>query len=211
MTRIKIGIIEDESLVRLSLERYFIMTDNIDCLISTNSIEEFLVHLNPSNLPEVVLCDINLPGMDGIKGLKLIKNKYPQIEVAMLTCYEDKNEVLESIGAGATGYLLKTEPIEDIQKAIIHIKNNGSYMSPLIARKILSHLSSNNYQSSSSTLTCREMEIVKKISEGLSNKMVAHELFVSLNTVKFHLRNIYSKLQINSKTELLRKALRNEI
>ncbi len=210
MNKVKIGIIEDQAIIRTSLTALFNAEEETVCVISADSIESFLIEIKHSEKPEVLLCDIELPGTNGIDGIKEIRLRYPDIDIAMLTVYQDNDRIFSAICAGANGYLLKNEPFAEIKKAVLDIKNGGSYMSPTIARKVLEHFNPPVHKPGNN-LTAREKEVVEWISEGLSNKVVADKLSVSLHTVKFHLRNIYSKLQINSKNELILKAIRKDI
>lgn len=210
MNKVKIGIIEDQPVIRTSLTELFNSEEETLCVISVESIESFLYEIKHTEQPEVLLCDIELPGLNGIEGIKEIKMRYPDIDIAMLTVYQDSDRIFNAICAGANGYLLKNEPFAEIKKAVLDIKSGGSYMSPPIARKVLEHFNPAT-QKTDNKLTAREKEVVEWISEGLSNKVIADKLSVSLHTVKFHLRNIYSKLQINSKNELILKAIKKDI
>lgn len=208
MNKIKIGIIEDQPHIRIPLTELFNAEQETTCVISVESIESYLYQINLSDQPDVLLCDIELPGTNGIEGIKEIKRIYPSLSISMLTVYQDSDKIFSALCAGANGYLLKNEPFSEIKKAVIDIWNGGSYMSPPIARKVLDYFSPKTQLDNK--LTPREKEVVEWISEGLSNKIIADKLSVSLHTIKFHLRNIYGKLHINSKNELLLKTFKKE-
>ncbi len=209
---INLAIIEDGRLVRDSLEAYFDKQDNIELIGVAESVEDFLAKAEKLLIdkPDVVLCDINLPGMSGIKGVKYIRSVYPKADVIMLTVFNDSDRIFQSLCAGATGYALKSTPMPELLKAIFEIHNGGSYMSPSIARKVVEHFSPSRKRVEE-VLSPREFQVVRALTEGLSYKLIADRLGISIDTVRTHIKSIYSKLQVNSKVEVLRKAFKGEI
>jgi DNA-binding NarL/FixJ family response regulator len=156
--------------------------------------------------PDVVIMDIDMPGMTGIEGVKNLKNAFPHVEVIMHTVFDDDDRIFMAIRNGATGYILKNQSIADMLNAITDVRNGGAPMSPRIARKII------HFQTQSSKniienlgLTDREYEILHQMSKGLSYKMVAEELFISIDTVRTHVKRIYEKLHVHSVTEAVHK------
>lgn len=210
MKHIKIAIIEDDAVVQESLNDFFKVLPEIECLIISSSVESFLLELKSLNkLPDILLLDINLLGMSGIKGIPLLLNELPDADIIMLTTFEDNDSIFKALCAGACSYLSKKTPLKKIQEAIEVVYDGGSYMSPSIARKIVNRYASKRNQAS--TLTPRQNDIVNGIVAGKSYKMIADDLFVSLDTVRSHIKNIYKALEINSKAELIRKSYNNEI
>ena len=210
MKNIKLAIIEDDLVVQESLNDFFGVLPNIDCLLISASVENFLEKISELvETPDVLLLDINLLGMSGIEGIPLLLEKMPEIDIIMLTTFEDNESIFKALCAGACSYLSKKTPLKKIQEAVEVVYDGGSYMSPSIARKIV-----NRYAPKRNTvaiLTKRQKEIVDGIVFGKSYKMIASDLFISLDTVRSHIKNIYKALKINSKVELIRKANDNEI
>ena len=159
--------------------------------------------------PDVVLMDIDMPGKDGISGVKAIKEARPETAVIMYTVFEDDEKLFQCLCAGANGYLLKKTPPSVLFEAIQEVASGGAPMSPSIARKVLAsfqHGKSNKYQ-----LSAREVEVLELLIKGYSAKMIAAELSISFDTARFHLKNIYSKLHVNCGKEAIVKALTEHI
>ena len=210
MKHIKLAIIEDDLVVQESLNDFFESLPEIDCLQISSSIEGFLKELHTLNkTPDILLLDINLLGMSGIDGIPFLLNELPNLDIIILTTFEDNDSIFKALCAGACSYLSKKTPLKKIQEAIEVVYDGGSYMSPSIARKIANRFAQK--QSYSNILTARQKEIVKGIVAGKSYKMIADDLFVSLDTVRSHIKNIYKTLEINSKAELIKKSYDNDI
>jgi len=162
--------------------------------------------------PDVILMDIDLPGISGIEATALVKGRFPDINILILTIFEDKNKVFDALCAGATGYLLKKSSAVEIIEAITELHEGGSPMSGEIARKALQFFSqpallkNNDY-----ALSLREMDILKCLVEGDSYKMIADNCFISIGTVRFHIKNIYKKIHVNSKSEAVVKAIKERL
>ena len=210
MSTITLGIIEDDQLVQESLKEFFHAQAEIDCVLMSSSVEDFLTSIiSLKTLPEIILLDINLLGMSGIKGIPLLLNELPKADIIMLTTFEDNDSIYKALCAGSCSYLSKKTPLKKIKEAIEVVHKGGSYMSPSIARKIVNSFAPK--QNKSNLLTPRQKEIVAEIVDGKSYKMIANDLFVSIDTVRTHIKNIYKALEINSKAELIKKSYDNEL
>ena len=186
-------------------------TDGFSCVGSFRTMEETLDKIG-TNLPDVVLADIGLPGMSGIEGVRLLKERYAALTVIMLTVYEDDERIFDALCAGACGYLIKKTPPARLLESIREAMDGGAPMSPDIARKVIKLFREirpperNDYH-----LTPHELRLLKLLVEGHNYKTAATELGVSLNTICFHIKQIYEKLQVHSKSEAVAKALRNRL
>lgn len=206
-----ICIIEDVEEIRTELASFLDSQTGFSCRQHYSSMEEFFDHRNKVPLPDVILMDIGLPGISGITGMELIKRDEPEIDIIMLTVYDDHNKIFQALCAGASGYLLKSTSFEGITASIRECRNGGAPMSPQIGRKVLEFFNKKDKPVEKTTLTKREMEIVAGIVDGLSYKMIAAHSGVSIDTVRFHIKNIYKKLQVNSRSEVVAKSLKGEL
>jgi len=205
---IDVAIIEDDQEIRESLAILLAGSAGFSCVSHYDSCEQALVSI-AEDAPDVILMDINLPGMTGIEGIQPIKQKLPDTEIIMLTISEDDNDVFDSLCAGACGYLKKNTSPGRLIEAIREALNGGAPMSMEIARMVVNSFKADSQPKE--PLTNREREVLQKMCEGLGYKMIAEELFVDINTVKFHIRNIYRKLEVNSKGEAIAKAIRERL
>jgi len=209
---IEIGIVEDNIKIRNLIQKFLDMQDKMSCKIAVDSVEEMLEYLKENESPNVLLMDIQLPGMSGIEGISIIKKEYPQIEIIMLTIYHDSHKIFNSLVAGASGYLLKHTSLPEIKESIENLVEGGAPMSPQIARKVIEHFKKPVPEKNpDSDLTPREQDIVNGLVDGLSYKLIADRFDISIDTVRAHIRNIYKKLHVNSKAEVIAKSLRGEI
>lgn len=207
---IKLALIEDDILIQESLNDFFSGQANTDCVKTSASVENFLESISGlGQKPNIILLDINLLGISGIEGIPLLLDALPEVDIVMLTTFEDTDNIFDALSAGACSYLSKKTPLKKILEAIEVVNAGGSYMSPSIARKIVNRFAPN--RNAPQLLTERQKEIVNGIVAGKSYKMIAGDLFVSLDTVRSHIKNIYKTLNINSKAELIRKSYDNEI
>lgn len=170
--------------------------------------DEFTATWVPKSI-DILLCDIGLPKKSGIEVAWYVKKKASHIQIVMFTVFDDKEHVFQALCAGASGYLLKSTPLPQMEKQLLEVLAGGSVMSPQVARLVFEHFNptlrqKNNYQHTEQ-LTPREIQIVTLLQQGASYKEVAQRLFVSIDTVKYHIRNIYTKLQVNTKAELMLK------
>ncbi len=210
---ISVGIIEDIPDIRNSLKDFFSLQKNILCEVATESVEEFLKICGEDKEinPDVLLLDIELPGISGIGGMPQIMELFPDIDIIMLTVYEDNDKIFRSLQAGATGYLIKSTPFPQIKAAIEEIYAGGSPMSPSIARKVIRFFSPKKRNSTPDILTKKEKEIIHYLVDGKSYASIAEVLGNSIETIRYHIKNIYRKLQVNSKAELISKNYRRDI
>lgn len=162
--------------------------------------------------PDVVLMDIEMPGTGGMDGLRIIKKNFAQIQVIMLTVFDDNEKVLEAICAGASGYLLKKTTPEKILDAIQDVMDGGAPMTPSIAKKVLQLFpKTTSEQSEINKLTTQEQKVLQLLESGCSYKMIAVECDVTIETVRTHIKHIYNKLQVHSATEAIKKAFPNRV
>lgn len=201
---IKLSLIEDDNEISQSIAEFFHNDREIELISKHDSIESFFQNEVPEL--EVIIVDIGLPGISGIEGIRLIKDVLPESEILMFTIYKDVDKIFAAIKAGASGYLLKSTPNNKLRDAIINTYKGGSIMSPSVARKVLTYFQEPKVEPLN-VLTGREKEIVECLVNGLSYKSIAEKLYISLETVRSHIKNIYRKLQVQSKVEVVRKAL----
>ncbi|HRG07839.1 MAG TPA: response regulator transcription factor [Cyclobacteriaceae bacterium] len=206
-----VGIVEDDDLIRKSIQDFLNRQQDFRCDWSYNSIESLLVNLKNETLPQVLIMDLGLPGMSGIDGMKLIKQQHPQIDLVVFSVYNDPQKIFDSLCAGATGYLLKNTPLDEIKSAVELLVNGGSPMSPQIARKVIEFFAPRGKREVTSPLSSKEKEIVVGLVDGLSYKLIADRLNISIETVRFHIKSIYRKLHVHGKAEVISKSLRGEI
>jgi DNA-binding NarL/FixJ family response regulator len=208
---IKVAIIEDQRDIREGLATMLRFTEGYDCTGCYRSMEEALEKIKRA-LPDVALVDIGLPGMNGIEGIRLLKQLHPDLLLLMLTVYDDDEYIFDALCAGACGYLLKkTSParlIESLREAM----EGGAPMSPEVARRVIKLFRDiRPPERADYHLTPHETRLLKLLVEGHNYKTAAAEVRVSVTTVAFHMRNIYEKLQVHSKSEAVAKALRNRL
>src|SRR6056297_177779 len=209
---IKVGIVEDTVKIRDLIQRYLDMQYGISCSVAVDSVEEMLDYLKEKELPDILLMDIQLPGMSGIEGIGIIKQDYPEIDIIMLTVYHDSHKIFDSLKAGASGYLLKHTSLPEIKDAVEDLAKGGAPMSPQIARKVIQYFNEEAPKKNEDSMpTNREQDIVNGLVDGLSYKLIADRYDISIDTVRAHIRNIYKKLHVNSKAEVIAKSLRGEI
>ena len=207
---ISVAIVEDNKTIREGLTALINGTPGYSCVGSFPDCEKFLNNLEQINT-DVVLMDIGLPGMSGIDGVKKAKQINPDLNILMLTIYEESNVVFEALCAGACGYLVKKTPPARLLEAIREIHEGGSPMTSHIARQIISVFQKNkntNGQTSQYDLTEREKEVLKYLADGYNYQEIADKIFISVDTVRHHIRNIYKKLHVHSQSEAVAKAIR---
>jgi len=207
---ISVAIIEDIKAIREPLFQFISSQPEFFCEISAVSVEEFFAHKKIDYPLDVILLDIGLPGLSGLGAINLIKEKYPEINIIMLTVFDDEEKIFQALRSGAVGYLVKNTPLIKIRDAIIETAKGGAPLSPEIARKVVRFFESPKSKIDS-PLTEKEKQIVIRMVDGQSFKMIANELGNTLETIKSHTKNIYRKLYVNSKGEVIAKSLRGEI
>jgi DNA-binding NarL/FixJ family response regulator len=202
---IKIAIVEDDRTTRESLETIINLAAGFKCVCTCITAEEAL-QLLPSHAPQVVLMDIQLPKMSGVECVGHLKELLPSVQVIMVTVYEDPDRIFCALRAGACGYLLKRSTPEQIVAAIRDVQEGGVPMSSEIARKVIAHFQEQETAVSDvENLSAREREVLDLVVRGLSNKEIVGRLGISIEGVRWHLRNIYQKLHVHSRTEVLVK------
>jgi len=208
---IKVAIVEDNSRYREMLAVLIDGTEGHRCVGSYRSMEEALERL-PHELPDVVLVDIGLPGMSGIEGVKLLKQRYPTLLLLVLTVYDDSDRIFDALQAGASGYLLKKTPPAQLMQGLSEAVAGGAPMSPEVARRVIGLFREfPPADRAAHQLTPHELRILRLLVEGHSYKSAAAALGVAVPTISFHLQRIYEKLHVHSKTEAVAKALRGRL
>lgn len=209
MSRIQLAIIEDEPLVMESLEGFFSKQVDINVSITATSVEEFLRKLDDRLVVDMILLDIGLPGMSGLDGIRPIKERRQEVDICMLTASDDSEKVFKALCSGAVSYISKRTDLVTIKDALVTVNRGGAYMSPSIARKVIEYFSPRKSEDDdANALTPRQEQISQGLVDGLSYKMIADRLNISVETVRDHIKKIYKKLQINSKAELIKQRLK---
>jgi DNA-binding NarL/FixJ family response regulator len=205
---ISVSIVDDEKKLCGSIAAFLNGSAGFRCVSIYGSAEAALLHLS-ADRPDVVLMDINMGGMNGIECVKRLKALAPQIQILMLTVYDDAEQIFKALAAGATGYLLKRHDPDELLEAIREICAGGSPMSNSIARKVVaSFQKANEVSQAQNLLTDREQAVLDCLAQGLAYKQIGDELGISINTIRTHLRHIYEKLHVQSRTEAVAKYLR---
>lgn len=208
---IRVAIIEDQRETREGLRTLVNGMRGYRCTGAFRSMEEALERIS-WDLPEVVLVDIGLPGISGIEGVRLLKQGYPELLFLMLTVYDDDERIFDAMCAGAYGYLLKTTPPTRLMDSLQEVVSGGAPMSPEVARRVIRLFCEiRPPEHANYSLTPHETRLLKLLVQGHNFKTAAEEEGVSVNTIAWHMRRIYEKLQVHSKSEAVAKALRNRI
>lgn len=208
---VTVAIVEDHPEFRQYLSALISGTEDFECLGSFRSVEEALPRLS-SRAPDVMLMDIGLPGMNGIEGIRLFKERFPEILFLTLTIHDDDERIFDALCAGASGYLLKKTQPARLVESVREAAQGGSPMSPEIARRVIKLFREiRPPERADYNLSPHEVRILKLLVEGHNYKTAAAKLGVAPTTINFHLQNIYQKLQVHSKTEAVAKALRNRL
>ena len=208
--KIKIGLVEDNKLLRETLAAFLNRYENLECIISLPNPLLLLAEMR-NHKPDVILMDIEMPKINGIEAVKMLKEEFPEVQVLMFTVFEDEEKIFASIQAGASGYLLKRTQPNEIAHAIEDLYAGGAPMTASIARKVLSFFQpkkENKKQDNQYALTDREREVLQGLVEGLGYQNIADKHFISISTVRTHITNIYQKLHVNSKSQAVAKALK---
>ncbi|MEP1152682.1 MAG: response regulator transcription factor [Balneola sp.] len=218
--KIKVAIVEDHDIFRKRLMELLGFYEDLELIFTAASAESclsFLKEMEEDRIPDVILMDIELPGISGIEATFLIKEKQKDMDIIMFTVFEDDERLFQSIQVGATGYLLKDTPIDQVVSALKEVKEGGSPITPSIARKLMGMVSkpetkeSNDQDVIPFDLSPAELRILEQVIDGKSNKEIAEAVFLSPWTVKTHIKNIYKKMHVNSRAAAVRLALKREI
>ncbi|WP_247236549.1 response regulator transcription factor [Telluribacter sp. SYSU D00476] len=209
---ISVLLFEDNRSLRQSLTQYFESTSEIAVAGAYENANDAVSRVR-KHKPDVVLMDIQMPGLSGIEALQQIKVAYPQTKVLIHTVFEDEHRIFSSICAGASGYVLKSPDPDEVLQAIQDVYKGGAHMSPAIAAKVL-HMFQHQFVQAQPTyveLTSREREVLTCMVKGMSYKMIADTCSISFNTVHYHIKHIYEKLHVNSAPEAVAKAIAQKI
>jgi DNA-binding NarL/FixJ family response regulator len=205
---IKVAIVEDDQELRWAFARLVEKADGFECVAQYSNGADALAGL-PADRPDVVLMDINMPCMNGIECVQRLKVIAPDIQIVMLTVFEDSDSIFESLKAGASGYVTKRAPAAEILNAIRDVQSGGAPMSGVIARKVVQFF---NQPAGSPAelegLTDREREVLKALAEGQFYKEIADNLSISINTVRKHIKGVYEKLHVHTRHEAVAKITR---
>ncbi len=206
---IGVAVIEDQAETREGLSLLINRTDGFECRHIYASMEAALRRIG-TNAPRVALVDIGLPGMSGIEGVRILRERHPSIAPVLLTVYKDNDRIFQAMCAGACGYLLKTTPPARLMEALSEIAEGGAVMSPDVAIRVVELFRKTRAPAHvSARLSPQELRLLKLLTEGHQNKTAAAELGISVHTVSFHLRSIYDKLHVHSRSEAVVRALRD--
>lgn len=209
--RLRVVIIEDSREVREGLSMLISGTPGFVCTSSYRTMEEALSSIN-GDQPEVILTDIGLPGMNGIEGTRILHERFPDVPIVALSVYDDDVQIFAMLCAGASGYLLKNTHPARLLESLREVVDGGAPMSPEVARRVVRLFREfRPPERAPCRLTPQETELLKLLVEGHHYKTAADEMGITTNTVSFHLKNIYAKLQVHSKTEAVSKALRERL
>jgi DNA-binding NarL/FixJ family response regulator len=199
MQKIKLAIIEDNEDLLKMLSQYFNQTSEFEVSLASLSMEDFFKSALPETI-DVILLDLMLPGVGGIDGIPLLKEKYPEANILVISVLDDSVSIFTALKRGASGYITKETPLENIKSALINAYNGMSVMNQDIAAKVLDYFNNDHIVEK---LSKKELVIAEGLKKGLSYKMIAFDNHISIDAVRFHVRNIYKKLEINSKGELI--------
>lgn len=204
---IKVAVVEDNALLRNSLINLFDKTGEIQCVAALNSLMNVVSDIGHA-LPDIILMDIGLPNISGIEGVRTVKANFPGILIMMFTVFDDEEKIFDAIKMGASGYLLKKTPPEEIVFAIKELYEGGAPMSASIARKVIQSFQTETPNKTADyNLTVRENEILYSLVDGLSYKKIAEKYCISISTIRTHICNIYTKLHVHSKSAAVAKIL----
>ncbi len=206
---IKVIIVEDQEFTRTGLVSIIDADDNFESVGAFPDCESMLEEIEELQ-PDVMIMDIGLPGISGIEGIKKVKELSPKVNIVVLTIHEESNKVFEALVAGASGYLMKTTPPEEILLSLKDAVEGGSPMNSHIANKVVNLLRSvsDKNEENKILLSERENEVLTDLSKGLGYKQISANLFISIHTVRYHIRNIYDKLHVGSQSEAVATAIK---
>ena len=208
---IKVLVYDDNQARRESLMALLQLTDNMECVAGFCDCSNVLDEMK-QYLPDVVLMDIEMPNVNGIEGVRIIKKDFPQIKIIMQTAFEDNDKIFAALQYGAEGYILKKASIQSITQSIDEVYKGGAFMSPSVALRVMKFFNHSEKETAPDYhLTQKEKEVLQHLSDGLSYKMVADKMGISYYTVNTHVKKIYEKLQVHSIGEAVSMAIKNKI
>ena len=211
MGTIRVSIIEDNKVIRDNVSKFISFHDDFEIAAVHGSAKTFLESLQIGGVQtDILLLDIGLPGISGLEAIPLILEKMPELNIVMLTTYEEEDVIVKALCSGACSYISKKASLEEIVEALRIVAAGGSYMSPSIAREIVNHLMGGRI-SKATILTDRQREILEKLVDGKSYQTIAAELYVSIETVRSHVKKMYKVLHVNNKTEAITQYIKGYI
>lgn len=207
---ISLGIIEDDRFLRRNIEECISMVSDVSLSFSFNSMEAFLEQINILDEPYVVFIDLGLPGISGLEGITYIRKQWNESHIVVITGNDDENIIFDCIQRGANGYLLKPFKIKDLFDNIDIIRSGGALITPQVALKLFSkiHKPQESFEDVTFSLTARERDVVNELLKGLTYKEISFALGISTTTVNDHIKSVYIKMDVRSKSELLAKILK---
>lgn len=215
MKKIKVLIVDDHMLIREGLKQMLLLSDNIEVIGEAASGFDCLKFLEEKSAPDIILMDKKMPGISGIDTTKLVTSKYPNIKVIVLTIYNDDQYVSDAIEAGAKGYVLKNIRLDELIKSIHQVIEEGAYLDPGVTAGLMQHLKRKDNDGKSDAieakLSKREFEVLNELVAGNADRSIAEKLFISVHTVRTHIKKIYIKLGVNSKVQLVAKAIETNL
>ncbi|HRG81594.1 MAG TPA: response regulator transcription factor [Chitinophagaceae bacterium] len=211
MSRIRVSMIEDNKVIRDNVSKFISFHEEFEMKAVHGSAKTFLDALEIGGVElDILLLDIGLPGISGLEAIPLILEKMPDLNIVMLTTYEEEDVIVKALCSGACSYISKKASLEEIVEALRIVAAGGSYMSPSIAREIVNHLMGGRI-SKATILTDRQREILEKLVDGKSYQTIAAELYVSIETVRSHVKKMYKVLHVNNKTEAITQYMKGYI
>lgn len=212
MEKVRVSIIEDNKVIRDNVTKFIGFHEEFEIAAVHGTANSFLdsLTINRSFQSDILLLDIGLPGISGLEAIPLILDKMPDLNIVMLTTYEEEDVILKALCGGACSYISKKASLEEIVEALRIVAAGGSYMSPSIAREIVNHLMGGRV-SKASILTERQKEILERMVDGKSYQTIAGELFISVETVRSHIKKMYKVLHVNNKTEAITQYMKGYI
>ncbi len=212
MEKSRISLIEDNKVIRENVSKFIGFHEEFELTMIHSSVESFLLDFeaNPKQTTDILLLDIGLPGISGLDALPILLEKMPLLNIIILSNYEEEDIILKALCSGACSYVSKKASLSEIVEAIRIVVNGGSYMSPSIAREIINHLMGGRV-SKATILSDRQKEILQKLVDGKSYQAISEELFISIETVRSHIKKMYKVLHVNNKTEAITKYMKGHI
>lgn len=200
----KIVVVEDEHDYRASICTTIEQIDNFECIGDYSNYEDFFDDLYKGIEPDFILSDINLPGMSGLEAIMKLQKEYSSIQIIVLTVFNDEQKIFNALKAGAISYLLKSDVSSNIENILEVVSLGGAYMSPSIAMHVSTYFKNKSSNNIIEGLGPREYEVIDRLVMGMKYKEIAEELYLSIDTIRYHIKNIYRKLHINSRDEIVK-------
>lgn len=212
MEKTRIAMIEDNRIIRDNISKFLGFHEEFEMVLNVGSAEAFFEEINTKPKPhiDILLLDIGLPGISGLDALPRLLEWSPALNIIILSTYEEEDMILKALCSGACSYISKKASLSEIVDAIRIVVNGGSYMSPSIAREIINHLMGGRV-SKATILSDRQKEILEKLVDGKSYQAISEELFISVETVRTHIKKMYKLLHVNNKTEAINMYLKGQI